>query len=63
MDKKLLSILACPVCKGKLEYKTEQQELLCYGDNLAFPVRDDIPILLVDEARELEAKERTNRKQ
>jgi uncharacterized protein YbaR (Trm112 family) len=57
MDKKLLDILVCPVCKGKLVYKKEAGELICKVDRLAFPVRDDIPVMLVEEARELPADE------
>lgn len=57
MDTKLLDILACPVCKGELIYKKEKDELICRFDRLAFPVRDDIPVMLVDEARELPADE------
>lgn len=51
MDKKLLEILACPACKGKLIYKSDAKELICRFDKLAFPIRDDIPIMLIDEAR------------
>lgn len=57
MDKKLLEILVCPICKGPLVYRPEQQELICKVDRLAFPVRDDIPVMLEDEARELGAEE------
>lgn len=57
MDKKLLDILACPVCKGPLVYRKEQQELICKIDRLAYPVRDDIPVMLEDEARALPADE------
>ena len=53
MDNKLLEIIACPVCKGPLLYRREEQELVCKADRLAFPVRDDIPVMLVEEAREL----------
>jgi uncharacterized protein YbaR (Trm112 family) len=53
MDKKLLDILACPVCKGPLVYDNAKQELICKGDRLAYPIRDDIPVMLEDEAREL----------
>ena len=53
MDKKLLDILACPVCKGPLHYDKAKQELICKGDRLAYPIRDDIPVMLEDEAREL----------
>jgi uncharacterized protein YbaR (Trm112 family) len=57
MDKKLLDILACPLCKGPLVYKKEARELICKGDRLAFPIRDDIPVMLEDEARTLAADE------
>ena len=53
MDRKLLDILACPLCKSSLIYKKNEQELLCKADRLAFPIRDDIPVMLEDEAREL----------
>lgn len=57
MDKKLLEILACPLCKGKLVYKKTEQELICKVDRLAFPIRDGIPVMLEDQARELPADE------
>ncbi len=57
MDKKLLDILACPLCKGPLVYKEEDNELICKIDRLAYQVRDDIPVMLVDRARELPADE------
>jgi uncharacterized protein YbaR (Trm112 family) len=57
MDAKLLEILVCPVCKGPLVYRKDQQELLCKADRLAYPVRDDIPVMLEDEARKLPAEE------
>lgn len=57
MDKKLLDILACPICKGPLHYQKSAEELVCKGDRLAYPIRDDIPVLLVDEARKLSAEE------
>ena len=57
MDKKLLDILACPVCKGPLVYNKEKQELICKADRLAYPIRDDIPVMLEDEARQLDAEE------
>ncbi|WP_020398689.1 Trm112 family protein [Kordiimonas gwangyangensis] len=50
---KLLEILVCPVTKQRLEYDAERQELVSKAANLAFPIRDGIPILLTDEAREL----------
>lgn len=57
MDTKLLDILACPVCKGTLVYNKENQELICKLDRLAYPIRDDIPVMLEDEARQLSADE------
>ena len=50
MDKKLLEILVCPVCKSDLIYKKDEQELICKADRLAYPIRDGIPVMLVDEA-------------
>ena len=50
---KALGILACPVCKGLLQYDRSQQELLCRFDKLAFPIKDQIPIMLVDQARKI----------
>ncbi len=57
MDKKLLDILVCPACKGKLIYQKKAGELVCPVDRLAYPIRDDIPVMLVEEARELAADE------
>jgi uncharacterized protein YbaR (Trm112 family) len=53
MDAKLLEILVCPICKGPLDYRREASELICRADRLAYPVRDGIPVMLEDEAREL----------
>ncbi len=51
VDARLLEILVCPKCKGKLEYVTEGDEsLICHECALVFPVRDDIPVMLMDEA-------------
>ena len=55
VDPKLLEILVCPLTKGPLEYDRENQELISRQAKLAYPIRDGIPIMLVDEARELEA--------
>lgn len=57
MDKKLIDILACPICKGPLVYRKDQQELVCKADRLAYPIRDDIPVMLEDEALVLPADE------
>ncbi len=58
MDKKLLDILACPLCKGELKYEKDKNELVCKFDGLAFPVRDNIPVMLESEARVLTTDER-----
>jgi uncharacterized protein YbaR (Trm112 family) len=57
MDAKLLEILVCPLCKGPLVYKKAAGELVCKPCRLAFPVRDDIPVMLEDEARRLPPEE------
>ena len=51
LDASLLEILACPDCKAPLRADEAAEELVCTGCGLAYPVRDDIPVLLVDEAR------------
>ena len=51
LDPALLDILACPECRSPLRADEEAEELVCTGCPLAYPVRDDIPVLLVDEAR------------
>jgi tetraacyldisaccharide 4'-kinase len=55
MDARLLDILVCPLCKGPLQHIRDRQELVCMADRLAFPVRDDIPVMLEEEARVLGA--------
>jgi uncharacterized protein YbaR (Trm112 family) len=55
LDKKLLDILACPLCKGPLHWRRDEAVLVCRGDRLAFPIRDDIPVMLEEEARTLAA--------
>lgn len=57
MDVKLLEILVCPLCKGPLVYRKDRQELICKPDRLAYPIRDDIPVMLEDEARQLPGDE------
>ncbi len=54
LDPKLLEVLVCPVTKGRLDYDRDAQELISKTAGLAYPVRDGIPIMLVDEARSLE---------
>ena len=58
IDKKLLSILVCPVSKAPLEYDQENQELICKASGLAYPIRDDIPVMLETEARQLSTDEK-----
>ncbi len=58
MDKKLLDILVCPVTKTPLEFNEETNELFARASGLAYPIRDDIPVLLESEARELTIEER-----
>jgi uncharacterized protein YbaR (Trm112 family) len=55
MDARLLDILVCPICKANLEYRKADSELVCKPCKLAFPVRDDIPIMLEDEARQIQS--------
>ena len=55
MDTRLLDILVCPICKAPLEYDKKAQELICNGDRLAYPIRDGIPIMWADQARDLNA--------
>lgn len=57
MDAKLLEILVCPLCKGPLVHKKVEWELICRPCRLAYPIRDDIPVMLEDEARKLPAEE------
>ena len=57
MDSKLLDILACPICKGPLQYSKAQQVLVCRADRLAYPVRDGIPIMLEEDARRLDPQD------
>ena len=52
-DIKLLDILVCPECKAELTYKKQQQELICYKCKLAYQIDEGIPVMLVNEAREL----------
>lgn len=58
LDQKLLTILACPVCKGELHYDKTAKELICLVDSLAFPIKDDVPVMLSNEARVLSMEER-----
>ena len=57
MDSRLLEILVCPICKGPLDHRKSAHELVCRPCRLAYPIRDDIPVMLEDEARKLTAEE------
>ncbi|WP_047046524.1 Trm112 family protein [Vibrio mexicanus] len=57
MDHRLLEIVACPVCKNKLTYDKDSQELICKIDRLAFPIKDGIPVLIEPEARAMSMDE------
>ena len=58
-DIKLLEILACPVCKGRLRLNNDKNELICAFDQVAYPIEKDIPVLLENEARKLSEQERS----
>ena len=58
MDKKLLSILVCPVTKAPLEFDASTNELVCRASGRAYPIRDGIPVMLEAEARQLDADEK-----
>lgn len=62
MDKKLLDILVCPVTKGSLIYNKDKQELISKSARLAYPIRDGIPVMLPEEARQLSLEEMDNLK-
>ncbi|RUO62121.1 Trm112 family protein [Pseudidiomarina insulisalsae] len=55
LDERTLALVVCPLCKGRLVWHAATAELICRGDRLAYPVRDNIPYLLSSEARELSA--------
>ena len=57
----LKDLLVCPLCKGEVEIHEDDQEIWCRADGLAFPIRDDIPVMLADEARTLTTDERIDR--
>ena len=55
MDARLLEIIACPICRGPLQYQRDAQVLVCRIDRLAYPIRDGVPAMLEEEARQLAA--------
>jgi uncharacterized protein YbaR (Trm112 family) len=58
MDKQLLAMLVCPLCKGKLSFERSANELLCRYDGLAYPIRDGIPVMLPEQARQMDVDEK-----
>lgn len=54
IDPQLLEILVCPKCKGELEYRQQDSELVCLSCRLRYAIRDGIPIMLIDEAKPLQ---------
>lgn len=63
MDKQLASMLVCPNCQGKLKLDQEAQELQCTFDGLAFPIRDGVPVMLEQEARQMSEEEKLQKAQ
>lgn len=57
MDKKQIEMMVCPECNSKLDYDNSKKELVCEQCKIAFPVNDGIPVMLIEEARKLEAEE------
>ena len=58
-DVKLLNIIACPICKGKLDYRKEDDVLVCKFDRLVYPINDSIPVLLEEQATPLDLSQST----
>lgn len=63
IDKQLLGILVCPVTRAPLEYDADRQELVCRASGLAYPIRDDVPVMRESEARTLTVDEKLDRRQ
>lgn len=62
IDKELLDILACPACKGEISYDQENQKLICKACKRRYPIRDGIPVMLIDEAELPEGDKKTHGK-
>ncbi|MEI8054906.1 MAG: Trm112 family protein [bacterium] len=56
LNSKILDVIACPICKGKLHYDKTAQELICNFDKLAYPIEDGVPIMIADKARKIEQR-------
>lgn len=61
MDKYILDILVCPLCKGPVYYDKANAEFICRADRLAYPIQDDMPVMLLEEARKLPADEEVSK--
>lgn len=57
IDNKLLEILACPVCTGAITYDKDKEELVCLADKLAYPIKENIPVMIESEARKISLEE------
>ncbi|ACD30709.1 Trm112 family protein [Francisella tularensis] len=57
MDHSVLNVLVCPICKANLYYGKENQVLVCKADKLAYPIRENIPVMLVEEAKKMTLEE------
>lgn len=55
-NSKILDVIACPICKGKLHYDKITQELICNFDKLAYPIKNGVPIMIVDQARKIQQR-------
>lgn len=61
IDPKLIDMMVCPFTKTRLEWSKDKKELISYAARLAFPVRNNVPLLVLDEARQLKEGEERNR--
>lgn len=61
MDKKLLSLLVCPLCKGNLQHNKDSNELICKFDAVAYKIDDEIPVMMADKARPLTTDEKLSK--
>jgi uncharacterized protein len=61
LNKELLDILACPRCKGDVQYREQDREIVCSSCCLAYPVKEDIPVMLIEEARDMHIGHGENR--
>ncbi|EKE01411.1 MAG: hypothetical protein ACD_21C00141G0003 [uncultured bacterium] len=55
-NSKILDVIACPLCKGKLHYDKNAQELICNFDKLAFPIKQGVPVMIVEQAKSIEPR-------